>query len=331
MATSRSGEKRLQNETKLANDLGIQGIHYLSADEARRRVNSQTYLGARFEENSGLVNPAKFVRGLMGLAEKEDVEIYEESPVHSVTPQPNDQPIIVRTLHGEVRARKLLFATNAYAGAFPQLFRKQIPIGTYAIITEPLTEAQMSPIGWVNREGIEDSRELIYYYRMTADNRLVMGGGDVRMRFGSALPEDAAPDVFSDLEAHIGRTFPSLRGAAITHRWGGSISATLDLTPAFGWIGRDRRIAYGFGCLGHGLALMTYAGQLLRDLLLENKSHLTDLFFVNRQIIPWPPEPLRFIAAQAIRGYMHLADHIHQPRTGTGVFGEGLASIEQGD
>jgi glycine/D-amino acid oxidase-like deaminating enzyme len=308
VATTPGGARRLQRETRLAIRLGIPGIHYLDAAETRRRVDSPTYLGGRLEANAALINPARLARELLRLAEDAGAVIYEETPVTRVRPGPPGSPVLVHTAQGRVRARKVLFATNAYGSAFPQLRPLQVPVGTYIVLTEPLTPEQLAPIGWANGEGVEDSPNFVHYYRLTADNRLLMGGGDVTFRFGATLPSDNEPRIFNQLVTHLRQTFPSLRNAAITHAWGGPVSVTLDMAPAFGWLGADRRIAYALGCVGHGVALMTYSGQLLRDLLLEQPTSLTELFFVNRRTLPWPPEPLRYLAEAALHGYMYLED-----------------------
>lgn len=81
------------------------------------------------------------------------------------------------------------------------------------------------------------------------------------------------------------------------------------MAPALGYVG-DRRAVYALGCIGHGVALTTMNGQIVRDLILERRTPLTELFFVNRRVIPWPPEPLRFAIGHLIRGYMRLEDRI---------------------
>ena len=69
----------------------------------------------------------------------------------------------------------------------------------------------------------------------------------------------------------------------------------LDFSPAPGYLGKDKRVAYSLGCVGLGVAMMNMAGQIMRDLVLARDSEFTNLFFVNRGVIPLPPEPLRFV------------------------------------
>jgi glycine/D-amino acid oxidase-like deaminating enzyme len=97
----------------------------------------------------------------------------------------------------------------------------------------------------------------------------------------------------------------------ITHRWGGPFSVTLDLTPAVGYLG-DRRAVYSLGCIGHGVSTTHQNAITLTDLLMERQTENTACPFVNRRVIPWPPEPLRSAAAHAIRAYLRIEDWAYE-------------------
>ncbi len=77
-------------------------------------------------------------------------------------------------------------------------------------------------------------------------------------------------------------------------------------------------MSYSLGCVGHGVALMNMAGQIMRDLVLEQESEFTSLFFVNRGVIPLPPEPLRFALGESIRRALKAQD-AWEARRGAGV------------
>ena len=305
VATNPAQLDRLQAEIRLAHELGIEGVSWLDAGELREEVNSPLYLGARVEEECALLNPAKLVRGMKNLAEGAGAEIYERTPVEAAHLKPR---VRLETPRGSVAAQKVVFATNAFTQRFPQLRSKAFPVFTYIVLTEPLSQRQLSSIGWGQRQGIEDARNLIHYYRLTADNRLLMGGEDVMYYYGGKVGMDQHWPTFQGLERTISETFPGLAGIGISHRWGGPVSVPMDFFPAMGYLGGDRRVIYSLGCVGHGVALASIAGQILRDLVKEQETELTDLFFVNRRMIPLPPEPILFTVAQAIRRGMKLQD-----------------------
>ena len=126
-----------------------------------------------------------------------------------------------------------------------------------------------------NRQGIEDARNLVHYYRLTKDNRLLMGGGDVSIGFGRKMNYDENERIFNELKDYVKKVFPVLKDVKFTHLWGGPVSVPIDMAPAIGKIGADRAY-YSLGCVGHGVSLTILNGKLLAELLLERKSELTE-------------------------------------------------------
>lgn len=308
VATTQGYIKRLQHDIELMKSLGFSGIDWIDAEETRAMVNSERYLGALWEPRLVLVNPAKLVREEKRLILGLGVEVYENSPVTEITSQPR---FILKTPGGSVTSEKLVFATNAYSHLFPALRRKQIPAFTYMLATGPLTPEQLAPIGWQSSQGVEDARNLIHYYRLTPDKRIVIGGGPVGLTFTNNLYADSNPKAWDHLERHLHFLFPHLQEVKITHRWGGPFSVPIDLTPALGYLG-DRRAVYTLGCVGHGVSMTHLNAKVLCDMVLEHSSDLLDCPFVNRTVIPWPPEPLRFVAAKAMLGYLRIEDYLYE-------------------
>jgi glycine/D-amino acid oxidase-like deaminating enzyme len=154
---------------------------------------------------------------------------------------------------------------------------------------------------------VEDARNLVHYLRLTVDNRLAIGGSDVSIGFGRDIDRDLNAKTFAQLAQDTVGLFPGLRDVQFTHRWGGPVSVPVDMVPAIGMLG-DPRAFYSLGCMGHGVAPTHLNGQTLADLVLERKTDLTSVWFVNRRMIPWPPEPLRWLVSQAILGYLHAED-----------------------
>jgi glycine/D-amino acid oxidase-like deaminating enzyme len=308
VATTQGYIKRLQHDIGLMKSLGFSGLDWIGAQETRARVNSARYLGALWEPRLVLVNPLKLLREEKRVISDLGVQVYENTPVLEIHTGP---PFRLVTPTGVVTADKLVFATNAYSHLFKQLQSKQVPAFTYMIATRPLSPEDLEPIGWESREGIEDARNLIHYYRLTPDNRIVLGGGPVGLSFGSSLFKDDSPKAWQHLEAHLIFLFPHLKGIEITHRWGGPFSVTANLTPALGYTA-DRRAVFNLGCVGHGVSMSTLNGQVLCSLLLDDHPDLLGCPFVNRSVIPWPPEPLRIMAASALRAYLQVEDRLYE-------------------
>ncbi len=304
LATRPGFVKRIQHDLEILTSQGITGIDWIDQAEARAELNSPIILGAWREPRCGILNPAKHVRELKRVAQEAGAMVFEQSPVVQVD---RAGKIMLRTPRGTLTAEKLVFATNAYSLLFPQLKRKQVPAFTHMVITEPLTPDQLNSIGWRNRSGLEDARNLVHYLRLTVDNRIAIGGSDVTIGYGRDMAHDLNEKTFRQLEQDTVTLFPSLKGVKFVQRWGGPVSVPIDMAPAIGKVG-DERSWYSLGCVGHGVAPTHLNGQTLADLVLEKKTDLTSVWFVNRRTLPWPPEPLRWAASQAILGYMHAED-----------------------
>jgi len=307
-ATTPGYVKRIQHDLEILTSMGITGIEWIEADKIRAEVDSPLFLGGWWEPRSGLLDPAKQVRELKRIALQVGAEIYEETPVTEIK---RGTKFTLTTPGGTVTADKIVFATNAYSHLIPGLRSKQVPAFTHMVVTEPLTENQLKTIGWKSRQGIEDARNLVHYFRLTIDNRIAMGGSDVSLSYGRNMERDMNPHTFADLERDVVLLFPHLKGIRFTHRWGGPVSVTLDMAPAIGHIG-DPRAVYSLGCVGHGVSTTHLNGMTIADLICERKTDLTAVWFVNRKVIAWPPEPLRLIASQAIRSYLRVEDALYE-------------------
>ncbi len=307
VATSRSYEKRIRHEVELAHKLGLSGISWMEADRVQEEVKSPVFGGAWWEPRCGILNPAKLSFGWRDVISNLGVAVYEQSPVISIQKTPGG--VRLSTPGGSVTAKKAVLATNAYSHLIPALRTKQTPVWTRIVLTEPLSPERMAAIGWQNRQGIEDARNLVHYFRLTADNRILMGGRDVGLSTGLDMDKDNDPVTFEGLENDVRQVFPQISGVRFTHRWGGPVSVTTDMAPALGFLG-DERLVYSVGCVGHGVSLTHLNGRTVSDLVLGRKSDLTSVFFVNRKVLPWPPDPVRFVAAKAILAAMRLDDRV---------------------
>ena len=166
-------------------------------------------------------------------------------------------------------------------------------------------------IGWEGQQGLEDARNLIHYYRLTPDHRIVMGGGPVGLGRGGDLDHDSDNKAWQHLEQHIHWLWPHLSGVVVTQHWGGPFSVTMALTPAVGYLGEDGTAVYELGCIGQGVVMSYLNGEVLAGLLTGAGDGETtrQCPFVNRRVIAWPPEPA---AKYAIRGYLQAEGAFHE-------------------
>ncbi len=280
--------------------MGLPGWHWLDAKAARERIDSPRVTAAVLEEACAILNPAALAHGLRRVALERGVRLYERTPVTGS--EARGDGVRFRTPFGDVRAARGVLAVNPWVKDFAPFRRLQVPVYTYAMASEPLTDEQISRIGWASREGVEDKRNYIHYFRLTKENRIVWAGSDAIYYYGSRIgPDlDRSAATFARLERSFRWYFPHLAEIRFPYRWGGPVAITADFLPYIGTV-RGRPLHYAFECNGHGVAPAHTWGQILRDLCFERETDLTDLLFVGRRQPAFRPEPLRYLGAEATR------------------------------
>ncbi len=310
VATNPGQENRVRSDLRAAQQLGLERIRELSGKEVREEVDSPTYRMALFEEDCAVLHPAKLTRGLASVVESRGVSIFEGSPVEAIDNEGKNKKVRLRTPSAKVVAESVVLCTNAWAYRLPRFKRKIIPLYTYILLTEPLDDRHLDRIGWRKKQGIEDKRNYVHYYRMTADNRILWGGTDgvVYRDLGIHPRYDRNDEIFSKLEKTFRRTFPQLDDVRFTHRWGGPVAMTPTFVPIYGSF-PDSPVYYGLGCNGHGIAPARLGGKILADLVLGRDRGLTNLFFVNGTEIEFPPNPLAWLGAELTRRALLRQDY----------------------
>lgn len=298
----------LQRDYENYHKVGCDDVLLLDKTALKDRLNSAFHVGALYEPETAILNPAKLSRGMKDAVERMGVKVFERTPVESFEP---GKEVIVHTPKARVKAKYVVLATNAFTVRLNINKNWFVPMFTYIILTEPLNDRQYQELGWVKREGIEDRRQLVHYLRLTADNRVAFGGRDAPYYYGNALEgKDSHQKIFDGLERDMKQFFPMLSQVKITHRWGGPVAITGFFVPKFSYYQDHRNIAYGMGYCGHGVALSTSAGLIIHDLLFEPDSELTKFLFVHNMEMTIPPEPLRWLFVHAVKDGLRLFDYV---------------------
>jgi gamma-glutamylputrescine oxidase len=229
----------------------------ISGIEMNNWIASKRFHGGAFDPGSGHLHPLKYCLGLADAARREGVAIYEDSPVIHV--KRGDRPV-VRTAIGDIACRFVVLAGNVYLDHFggviaPELKRRIIPVGTYIIATEPMDDARADSL-ICQRAAACDTNFVLDYFRATADNRLLFGGGDA---FSGATPRNLVPL----MRQRMLSVFPQLESLDVPYAWGGFVDVTVNHAPDFGRLGGNIYYLQGFS--GHGLALAGMAGKLVAE------------------------------------------------------------------
>jgi glycine/D-amino acid oxidase-like deaminating enzyme len=289
------------------------GLDYvpLDRDQVRAEIDSPTYLGGLWNRSGcAMVDPARLAWGLREACLRLGVRVYERSPVRSL--KDDGTTITLRTPHGSATGRKVALGT----GVFPPLLRRLrhfvVPVYDYALMTEPLSDAQLGEIGWRNRQGVADAANQFHYYRLTDDNRILWGGYDAVYYNGGLVKREyeQRDETFVKLARHFYDTFPQLADVRFTHRWGGVID-TCSRFSAFYGQAHGGRLAYAVGYTGMGVGATRFGANVMLDLLSGERTERTELRMVREKPVPFPPEPVRSGVIQFTRWSIAKADE-HQ-------------------
>ena len=308
----------LDEEAALADRFGLRADR-LDAEATRAELNSPTYLGGVWHrDTTAMLDPAKLAWGLRRACLDAGVRIAEQTDVTAV--RADGAALKLTTAAGTVRAGRVVLATNAFPPLLRRLRAYVAPVYDYALVTEPLTPAQLASLGWRQRQGLADSANQFHYYRLTADNRILWGGYDAIYHYGNrvdpALESRAA--TFSLLAAQFFETFPQLAGELrFSHKWGGVIDTCSRFCAFFG-TAHGGRLAYAAGYTGLGVGATRFGAAVMLELLgLAADSDLDDgptspslssLRLVRSKPVPFPPEPVRYLGIQATRWSLARAD-----------------------
>lgn len=259
-------------------------LRILPKSELRAEIGSDLYHGGLVDETSAGLNPARYVAGLAAATKRNSAALFDHTRVKSVRRESTNgkQKFRLLTSKGSLLASEVLLATGAYtSSATPTLRKKVIPIGSYIVATEVLSDDVAAELSPKNRM-IYDSKHFLHYYRLTPDNRMLFGG---RAAF---FPEneDSIRKSAEILRRDMIQVYPQLRDVKVEFVWGGTLDFAFDVMPH---TGRTDGMYYAVGYAGHGVAIGTYLGTKLAGVICGDPN---DIPFESISF-PSPPPGLR--------------------------------------
>jgi gamma-glutamylputrescine oxidase len=233
---------------------GYAHIRYVDQEEIRALVATDGYYGASFDARGGHLHPLNFVLGIARGAQSHGAELHEGAEVLKIAR--SGGAFVVTTAQAQVRASQVILACNGYLrGISHEVEAHVMPINNFIAVTEPLGAERAAAIV-KHSYAVADSRFVVNYYRMTADHRLLFGGGET---YSYRFPKDIAAFV----RPYLLKVFPQLSAVRIDYAWGGTLAITPTRMPFI------REIEPGFynasGFSGLGVLLAPYAGKIVAD------------------------------------------------------------------
>lgn len=225
-------------------------VWFVPREELVDEVGSSAFHAGVVIARTGGVQPAALHRGLVQLAVDAGAELHGRTTARAIERRPGRPGRRVITDRGPIDARVVVVCTNAYADALvPALQHRVVPIGSFIVATEVLDPAlalELIP----RRRMLVDTKNFLFYWRLTPDGRLAFGG---RRSFASTTVAEAR----AFLREQMVRVHPQLAGVAVEYAWGGNVAITIDRMPH---VGSFDGVWYATGCNGSGVATNTWMG-----------------------------------------------------------------------
>jgi gamma-glutamylputrescine oxidase len=259
-----------------------------------KALGTSGYYGGWRDPTAGHVHPLKLLYGLVKAAQAAGAIFHENTRALEVGQ--NGTRRFVRTASGHVKADHVLLCGDGYLdGIHADVEARVLPIGSFVLATEPL-DPNILP----NNDSAMDTRFVVNYWRKSADNRLIFGGGE---KYTPGWPSD----VKNFVRANMIKVYPQLGNVDITHAWGGALGITPTRLPFVRQYGPGLISASGYS--GQGVMLAPYFGRILAQVVMGNMSHY-DL--VSRLPVPHFPggRALRWPLLTAAMSWYALRDKL---------------------
>lgn len=237
---------------------------WLDAARMQQLTGSPCFVGGWIDYRAGSLHPLNFVRGLARAAADAGVTISSRSEATSLK-RTGDSWEVKTSAGALIRAEQVVIATNGYSGSLlPKLSATIVPASSFQIASEPLTEAQLNEI-LPTRAVVSDTRRLANYFRISPDNRLMIGGR-------GTFSEPRSLNDYSKMISDRRMLFPQFPDLKIDYAWSGRVAMNREHLPHIHQPMPGLTVALGFN--GRGVAMGCSLGRAIAEHLLDSRVEL---------------------------------------------------------
>lgn len=272
IANSRKGVKTVQGEHEARRQLGYASTFY---DEQKTQAvvgSTGYYGGVRYPGTFGM-NSFDYCQGMKKVLLDLGVKIYEQSTVETI------REGIVTTDGGQAKAKKIIVCADRFIPDFGRMKKEIYHIQTFLGISKPLSDKNCKKIFPKDNLMVWDTSLIYHYFRMTGQNRLLIGGGDLIYTYARDF-SDNTPRFAKKLEAYIHKKFPDVP-LKLDFVWPGMLGVSKDLLPVLGPDPKSNNI--WFVGAATGLPWAAALGTYLAEKVLTGRKEFDETFSWKRK------------------------------------------------
>ena len=226
-------------------------------------VNGAGFHGAMWSDIGFCLNPRKYVFGLAEAVRSAGGRIFCDTTVTRIERIPEGR-FALHTAQGCIVAERLVLAGNGYnSDNLPSwMSGRYTPVVSHIMVTDPIGDNMLVEQGWQVNQMACDSRNMLHYFRLLPDNRMLFG-----MRGTANLGPRDQRRMPHAVRAAFDAMFPALQGEYTAYHWSGLICVARNLVPYVGPIGDWRGAYTAMAFHGNGVSMASYSGKLLAGMV----------------------------------------------------------------
>jgi len=283
-------------------------LEFWDEERTYAELGNELYYGAIYDPNGGRVHAMKMVSALKKAAQDAGAIIYENSQVTKIKEGKEIQLTIGKGNHNVI-TKSIVLATNAYTSKLGYFKYQIMPVHAQCAVTPPLSEQQLEDMGWNSRLPFFDSRNYLYHLILTADNRIVIGGGSADYVFRNNLQYHGDLNKIGTLlYDELTRMYPTLAGIGFEQVWDGILGLSFDENEAVGVCGTHKNIYYGLAYNGHGINTAFLFGNVIASMFNHKEHDWQRTALANDTLSFIPPEPYKWLGVQGAMKYYQWLD-----------------------
>jgi gamma-glutamylputrescine oxidase len=243
---------------------------WISQQEVPQYVGSKRYIAGVIDQNGGHCHPLKLALGLAKALQLGGGAIHEQSAMQNWLTEGNK--VRVTTTNGQVTCQHMVLACNVNMETIQnsiaqKLAQRILPVGSWVIATEQL-DAQLAHQLIPSKAAVVDMRYILDYFRLSADNRMVFGGGC------SYTGQETPANLKQIMREKMITVFPQLKDSKVDFGWGGLIDISMNRMPDFNYTDNSKHVLYMQGFSGSGVVATNAAAKVISDAILGNTKDL---------------------------------------------------------
>ena len=250
LGLGKGGYDAAKSELECRQQVGFTDQKLYDAEQLKTILGSEGYTaGIRYGGTFG-INPLQCLQGFKDILVDDGMQVYESTEMERL------EDHTVYTHAGSITADNIIIAVDKLEPSISPLSAEVFHAQTFLSVTEPLTDRELK-ILFPSGEQMQcwDSKLVYTYFRLTGDNRLLLGGGSPLTTFLKNAYNN--PGIIRRVMADFYSHFPQLNSLSFMQFWPGQIDTTRDLLPTIVRPKDQPHLRFIFGCVGIPWAAFT--------------------------------------------------------------------------